>query len=353
MIKTKTRYLFIVILAALVAGCKDDDNKPKGKYEHGAFIVNEGGFGSANASVSFFNTSTSETEQSIAKVSGGFPGDVAQSLTFKDNKGYLVLNGSSNIQIFDANTFDHLSTIKSSDVVAPRYIEVIDDKAYISVWGPYNSDFELVDSYVLVYDLKMSTVVKKIDTDEGTENLLYNGNYLFATNFNFGASNTLAVINPKDNSLVKQIVLSDGPSSLVLDADNKLWVACVGGFGATTGKIYRINSSSLAIETTISINGALGGDIAVTPDKKNLLYTVGNSVFKIAIGNDAEASSPLFTSTEASSIYSFTVNPDNGDIWIGDPLNYTSTGKTYVYNADGTAKTSFEVGISPTQFVFK
>jgi len=353
MIKMITRYLFIVILATLAAGCKDDENKPKGKYEHGAFIVNEGGFGSANGSVTFFNTSTSEAKQNIAHVSGTFPGDVAQSITFKDDKAYLVLNGSNNIQVFDANSFEHLNTITSTDIVAPRYVEVIDDKAYISVWGPYNSDFVLVDSYVLVYDLKTSTVVTKIDTDEGTENLLYNGNYLFATNFNFGASNTLAVINPKDNSLVKQIALSDGPSGLVLDANNKLWVACVGGYGATTGKIYRINPSSLTIEATININGTLGGDIAITPDKKNLLYTVGNSVFKIDVGNDTEATSPLFTSNEASSIYSFTVNPDNGDIWIGDPLNYTSTGKTYVYNADGTAKTSFEVGISPTQFVFK
>jgi hypothetical protein len=348
--KMKTRYLFIVILAAVAAGCSDDDDKPKGKYEHGAFIVNEGGFGSANGSVTFFNTSTSEAEQSIAKVSGSFAGDVAQSITFKDDKGYLVLNGSNTIQVFDANTFDHLSTIKNNDIVAPRYVEVVDDKAYISVWGPYNSSFALVDSYVLVYDLKTSTVVKKIDTDEGTENLLYNGNYLFATNYNFGASNTLAVINPKDNSLVKQIELAGGPSGMVTDANGKLWVICS---DFVSGKLFRINPSSLAIEATIDIADSPGTDLAISEDKNNLFYTIGNSVYKISITSTTAPSKALFEASAVEKLYAINVNPENDDIWIGDAVKFKSVGKTYVYDAEGSAKTSFEVGIIPTQFVFK
>lgn len=349
MIKMKTHYLFLAAIAILAAGCKDDDDKLKGKYEHGAFIVNEGGFGSANGSVTFFNISTSETEQSIAKVSGNFAGDVAQSITFKDDKAYVVLNGSNTIQVFDANTFDHLNTIKDKDIESPRYVEVVNDKAYISVWGPF-SNFMLVDSYVLVYDLKTNTVLKKIDTDEGTENLLYNGNYLFATNYNYGASNTLAVIDPKDNTLVQQIELAAGPSGMVTDANGKLWVICS---DIASGKLFRINPSSLVIEATIDIADSPGTDLAISEDKNNVLYAIGNSVYKMPITSTTVPAQALIDASSVTTFYAFNVNPENGDIWIGDALNYTSIGKTYVYGADGKAKTSFEVGINPTQFVFK
>jgi len=343
------RYVYIVFLIAVAFSCSDDE-KPKGKYEHGAIIVNEGGFGSGNGTVTFYNTSTTEVEQNILRATAtGFAGDVAQSITFKDDKAYLVLNGDSKIQIADANTFETESIIAGADIVAPRYIEVINGKAYISVWGPYDANYSLIDSYVLVYDLSTGTVLKKIDTDEGTENLLYNGSYLFASNYNYGGSSTLAVINPSDNTLVKQIELSAGPSGMVTDANNKLWVVCSGW---NSGNLYRINPSTLAIEATIEISASPGTDLAITPDKQNILYTVGKSVYKLPIGSTSEASTALINS-DVKAFYTFNVNPDNGDIWIGDALNYATTGKVYIYSADGTAKSSFEAGISPGQFKFK
>lgn len=349
MSKFSLRYVLMVFIAAAVVGCNDDET-PRGEYERGAFIVNEGAFGSANGSVSFYNTSTTESSQNIATVSGGFPGDVAQSITFKNDKAYLVLNGSNTIQLFDANTFNHLNTITSTDLIAPRYLEVIDDKAYISVWGPYDEEYNLVDSYVLVYDLNTNKIIKKIDTNEGTEFLLYTGNYLFASNYNYGASNTLAVINPVDNSLVKQIELAGGPAGMVTDVNGKLWVICS---DFVTGKLFRINPATLAIEATIEMSKAPGVDLAITADKKNLLYTIGKSVYKISIDSKTESTKPLLNFSDVITFYAFAVNPENDEIWIGDAVNYTSTGKVFIYNADGTAETTFDVGINPTQFIFK
>jgi hypothetical protein len=345
----KFRHVQMLALALLMlVSCKDDEG-PKGKYEHGAFIVNEGGFGSSNGSVTF--RTDSELEQNILRTAGNFAGDVAQSITFKNDKGYLVVNGDDKIEVVDANTFQSVTTITSKDIVAPRYVEVINDKAYISVWGPYDSNFSLIDSYVLVYDLNTNSVVRKIDTHEGTENLLYNGNYLFASNYNYGASNTLAVINPSDNTLVKQITLSEGPAGMVIDANKKLWVVTA-TFGS--GKLFRINPTTLEIEATIGITG--GGPhtgLAISPDKQNVIYAVGNSIYKLPITSTSPITQPLFTASEVKTFYTFTVDPNNGDIWIGDALNYTSVGKTFIYSSSGALKTSFETGINPTQFVFK
>jgi hypothetical protein len=102
------------------------------------------------------------------------------------------------LKLVDHNTFESLGTFTDPELDKPRYVQIINGKAYISVWGPYNSSFSLVDSYVLVVDTKSLAVVDKIDTDEGVENLLYDGTRLFASNYNYGASNTLAVINPSN-----------------------------------------------------------------------------------------------------------------------------------------------------------
>jgi hypothetical protein len=351
MIKIRMRCVLMLALIVVIAGCSHDDEKPKGKYEHGAFIVNEGGFGSSNGSVTFYNTTTDEIEQSIVTSSStAFAGDVVQSMSFKDDRGYVVLNGDNKILVVDANTFENLSTIASNDIVAPRYVEVINDKAYISVWGPYDGNFSLIDSYVLVYDLKTNTVIKKIHTDEGTENLLYNGNYLFATNYNYGGSNTLAVINPTDNTLVKQVTLSYGPSGMTLDANGKLWVICS---DFASGKLYRINPSTLAIEVTMNIANSPQTDLAITADKQNILYAIGKSIYKLPITNTLLPAQPLLTASDVKTFYGFNVNPDNDDIWIGDAMSFTATGKTYIYTSAGAAKTSFGVGLNPGQFVFK
>lgn len=350
MIKMKMRVVSIVLLAVLAISCNKDDEKPKGKYEHGVFVVNEGGF-SSNGSITYFNRNSSEVEQNILKLNANnFAGTFAQSLTFKDDKGYLVLNGDNKIAVVDANTFESLGSISDAAIVAPRYVEIINNKAYISVAGPYDSNFSLVDSYVLVYDLSTNTVVKKINTDEGTENLLYNGNYLFASNYNFGASNTLAVINPVDNTLVKQIALSGGPSGMVIDANGKLWVICK---GFTSGKLFRINPSSLTIEVTIDLANAPQNDLSITPDKLNIIYAVGKSVYRLPITSTSAPTQPLFVASDVTAFYAFNVDPDNGDIWIGDALDYSSPGKAYVYTSSGTAKTNIAIGISVGQFVFK
>ena len=52
-------------------------------------------------------------------------------------------------------------------------------------------------------------------------------------------------------------------------------------------------------------------------------------------------------------MYALDVNPENGDVYIGDALDYSSPGKIYVYHSDGSFKETFESGINPTQVIFK
>jgi hypothetical protein len=349
----KIHYILILTLVTAIIGCSDDET-PKGKYEQGVIIVNEGGFGASNGTITYYNTNTGTAEQNIFKTTGSqFAGNVAQSISIVGDKGYIVVNGDNKIEVVNAKTFEGISTISNSDIVAPRYVQVIDNKAYISVWGPYDDNYSLIDSYVLVYDLSTNTTVKKIDTDEGVENLLYNGQRLFASNYNFGGSSTLAVINPSDNTLVDQVELAPGPAEMVLDKNNKLWVITTGTFEGNDGKLFRINTSTLAVESQIDLGMNPDTELAITEDKANLIFTSGTSVYKMPIDATTAPSSPFITASDVVTPYALGIDPKTDEIYIGDALNYASAGNVYIYKTDGSLKTSFVAGINPTQFLFR
>ena len=346
--------ILVVITALVIVSCDDDDNGPKGKYEHGALIVNEGNFTQANGTVTYYNASSGEPEQNIYRTVTGFAGSVAQSLFINNDRGYLVLNGDNKIEIVNPNTFESNGTLTGPDFDKPRYVEIADNKAYISMWGPYEEGgYSLIDSYVLVVDLNTNSTIKKIQTDEGTENLLVAGDFLFASNYNFGGSHTVSVIKTQDNSLVDEIEVGSGPSGLVKDANDKVWVICTGDYGASNGQLIRINPETLVVEKTIDLNLNPDADLAISSDKNSIIYSSATDIYSIAINAESAPSAPLFTADAVVTNYALGVDPDLGDIWIGDALDYTSAGKVYIYTSSGSLKTSFETGIAPGQFAFK
>jgi len=345
------RNIFAVLLVAITLWACSDDDKPKGKFEHGAFIVNEGNFGSGNGTVSWYDEGNDVTDENIYKnAAGQYAGDVAQSITFNGDKAYIVLNGDNKIEIADANTFERLGSITNDQIVQPRYVQVIDNKAYVTVQGPYDDNYNLVDSYVLVINLSDNSVIKKIPTDEGIEHIVRVGNYLFASNYNYGGSNTVAVIDPTNNTLVTQVEVTSGPSGMVVDSNNKLWVICQGG---ATSKLVRLNTTTFEVEQTIDLGVSADQDLAITPDKSGLVYISNSSVYKMSTSATTAPAAPFFTIDALVYEYALDVNPNNGEIWVGDALNFTAQGKVYIYNSDGTPKTTVTAGISPTNFAFK
>lgn len=354
--KSKT-LLSILVLAgslSLMVGCdSDDDNKPEGKYSSGAFVINEGNFGSGNGDVTFFQ-SPSDVEDAIYKnTNGDFAGDGLQSITFHDDEVFLVLNADNKIEIADGNTFEYKATISDEDIFNPRYLTAIDGNAYLSVWGPYDENYALVDSYILVIDVNSREIVDKIDTDEGVERLVYNGEYLFASNFGYGASNTVAIIDPSDNTLVDQIEVGWAPEGMVLDVNDNLWVMCNGTFGGNDGALYRINTSTLEVEDSYPLGLNPSGDLVISADGETLFYNVSNTIYKMSVNDEAVPDEPIVTQNDATSFYGLGFDAENEVLYAGDDRGFTSVGIVYRYTEDGTFIDQFNCGIGPNGFVFK
>jgi YVTN family beta-propeller protein len=349
-IKVLPLIVIMFVLALSFEGCKDKE-VVKGAFENGVLVANEGGFNASNGDVTYYNSSdTALNEQNIYKaVNGSFAGNVLQSIFIDGDQGYLVVNADNKIEIVDDNTFKLQNTISDPKIINPRYLQVINGKAYISCWGALNSSFEITSSSVVVVDLKSLSVVATIPTDPGVENLLYNGQYLFAADYNFGGSNTVKVIDPTSNTVVKTISLSAGPSGMVLDASNKLWVLTTDA----DAELIRINLITFAKEDSVSAGSYPNSDLAISPDKKTLVYSSGNSVYTVSVSSPVSPTAPLFTASDVKTLYALNVNPSNGDIYLGDALNYATAGHVYIYTASGAFKSKFTSGIAPGQFIFR
>ncbi len=87
-------------------------------------------------------------------------------------------------------------------------------------------------------------------------------------------------------------------------------------------------------------------------DKKSIYYSVNSAVYKIDI-TATTAPSTIWSNTTLTALYALGVDPKTGEVYLGDALNYSSEGKVYIYNTDGSMKTSINAGISPGQFIFR
>ncbi|MFM9837937.1 MAG: YncE family protein [Cyclobacteriaceae bacterium] len=351
--KTIFKPVLVIALASIplfFQGCDKAKDPVKGAYQSGVLIVSEGSFSSNNGDVTYYNSSTSLLEQTIFKnINGSFAGKVLQSITVDGDDGYLVLNGDNKIEVVDINSFKRKNAFTNTKLDKPRYLKVINGKAYISVWGAYDANYALIDSYVMVVDTKTLSVVTTIDTNEGVENLLYDGKLLFVSRNGFSGSNSLSVIDPSNDKIVKEVNLSGEPVAMILDVNNKLWVVTTDG----VSKLFRINTTTFDVEQTIEIGSKARGYLAITPDKRSLIYAIGKSVYKMSIDATTAPTTPLFTASDVTAFYGLNVDPKTGDIYIGDAKNYSSAGSAYIFNADGTFKNKVETGIAPNSFVFK
>ena len=63
-------------------------------------------------------------------------------------------------------------------------------------------------------------------------------------------------------------------------------------------------------------------------------------------------SSPIMRS-QRTKYFGLTVNPDNGDIYVADAIDYQQQGIVYRFTPDGTLLDQFYTGINPGAFCWK
>jgi YVTN family beta-propeller protein len=318
-------------------------------YKSGVYIVNEGGFGSSNASIDLFNKDSNILFSNIFEAVNNRPlGDVAQSMNIINNKGYILLNGSAKIEVIKAFNAQSIATITGFS--SPRFMVNKDTlRGFVSDW---------VSNTVKEINLVNNTITRSINVGSGPEGMCIVGNKLFVANCGaYGLDSTISIIDLTTNTETKKLKVGDAPVAIYADANGKLWVLCRGAYGDdfnttdddSEAKFVRVNPTTESIEASIQIG--LKGD---HPDKmkmnaaKNSIYYLSSynllpGIFKF---NITDATAPTTAFVEG---YFYGIGYDKvaDEVYLADAVDFKQRGNVYRYSSSGTLIGSFQVGIIP------
>lgn len=349
---------FLPLMSFLAVSCTSDDREtlkeetpPSGDYAQGIFILNEGGFGYSNASVSFLDADGKIYNSIYSNVNNSNLGDTAQSMGFAGENAYIVVNNSSTVEVVNRNSFQHIATV-SNMIVNPRYIVFEGNKGYISNWGDPNN---VTDDYLAVLNLETNLVEAKISVAEGPEKLLvHNGKIYVAHKGGYGYGNTISVIDIASQSLLASIPVADVPDGMVIKNDF-LYAICSGKPSytrdETLAKLFKINLQNNSVESTLTFpQGSHPGHLEL--ENESLFYVMDNSVYSLSLSNFQLSQNPLFepTSDGVELLYGFKVN--QGNIYVSDAKDYVSNGEVFIYNFTGDLQQKHTVQIIPNSFYF-
>ncbi len=306
------------------------------------YVINEGNFGSGNASVSIFDTgNTSVIENFYQTQNAGSPlvGDVAQSLTNINSKFYLVVNNSGKIIVCDAQ-FKKVTQI--TNLSSPRYIlPVTNQKAYVS---DYNANA------ISVLDLNSNTKTASIPCSGWTEQMVLIYNKAFVTNMK---RNYTYVINTVNDTKADSIHVGINAGSSVVDKNDKVWVLSSGdNANSVLGKLSRIDPVTNIVEATYQFPTNNSPNSLCLNKTKDTLYFLNGGVFKMAINSQALPAT-AFIANGTKNFYGLGINPNDFSIYVADALDYVQRSTIYIFDANGNQKSYFKAGINANGFYFE
>jgi YVTN family beta-propeller protein len=359
----KFSQFFVLLFASVSLFWACDPGKdldPRGRYENGVIVVNEGNFFSANGNLGFYDLDSNKFVSDIFKRENNNVGIAAtiQNITEYNGKLYIVTNAPNKVEITDVNTLKSVKTI-DTDLQNPYHFAAINNKGYVSNWGTFNNTtFEYDNPSIKVIDLTTNTINKTIARTVQPQGLLMFGQNLYIANV---GGNTVTVLNTGNDQVVTEITVSGAPDRFLTDGNNKIWVMC------NSGNLVRINPATNAVEATISNIKSTGynAKIAMNTTKTKLYWfeTVDTTipadfvtdvsyVYEMSITATTAPTTPLITGT-AENYTGIGVNPANGQIYVGMG-SFSANGKVKRYQANGTfiAEMGSE-GIGPNGFLFR
>lgn len=370
----KKIYLFLVFFLILtVHSCREDYDyinygavytgvqEPEDINIKGLYVLNEGNMGSNKASIDFFDYSTGFFTENYYNAQNptvvNSLGDVGNDIkTYKD-KLYAVINLSNYIEVMDAKTAKHIGEIQIQNC---RYINFHKDYAYITSYGGAVGASQ--PGYVVKVDVNTLQIVGKLYVGKQPDELEVVGDKLYVANSGAYSGpdydNTVSVIDLNTFTEIKKIPVAINLSKIKKDDTGKLWITSRGNFGNIPPKTYVLNPQTDQVIKEFNI------PVSNFSIVENRLYYISyewtsggaTSSYGIINTDTLEKTSSNFitdgTDTKIVIPYGIAANPVNGDIFISDAKDYTSSGELFCYNKFGKLKWKAKTGDIPGHLTF-
>ena len=268
-------------------------------------------------------------------------GNVVQSLYVHGNELYVIVNGSSNIQVFDIHE-ESLTPVQTIDTngSGPREMLIHENSLYFTNW--YSVDIKKLN--LNTWELEAA-----ISTPGLPEDIVFHNGLLYVSitmNEDWSDGNKVVSIDPNNDSIVHVFEVGSGPGNLLVHNDeiyisrtyyDEYWNAFYG-----TSKIN--SDGTILIANYGSGTAACGGGV----------YSYQNAVYRLYDGGVARIDDELqiMPETRIGNFNSWEVY--SADV-IGEYIyfglsDYTAPDEVVVVNAEGSEVNRYEVGALPGDF---
>lgn len=348
--------LSLIGMLLLLPGCMrwdyDENLTDFDSNGNGLFILCEGNFQYGNATLSFYDPAGNIVENEIFYRANGMKlGDVAQSMTIYDNKGWIVVNNSHVVFAINTDTFKETGRIEN--LTSPRYIHFIsDEKAYVTqIWDNrifiVNPKTYSITGYITVPDMPLST--------GSTEQMVEIGKYVYCNCWSY--QNRIIKIDTETDSVVESIEIGIQPNSLVADKYNRLWTITDGGYenspyGYEAPALYCIDTDSFTVDKIFEFKlGQTPNGLIINRDK-DTIYWINDDVWMMDVNAVSLPSKPVIPSN-GTKYYALSISPESEELYVADAIDYSQQGMIYRYSKEGELIDNFYVGVTPGFFCWK
>ena len=348
----------VPLLTAVLSGCSKSDSPeepiggiiPEPTGEDGLlFVINEGNFTRSNSSLSIYNPASKAVENEIFNKANGMKlGDVAQSMTIADGKGWIVVNNSNIVFAIDPVTFKEKGRIEG--LISPRFFHLVSDtKAYVT---------QQYDNRIAIVNPKTYSITGYIDvpgmeaSTGSTEQMVSYGDYVYCNCWSY--QKNIIRIDPKTDKVAASLEVGVQPKTLTVDKYGKLWTMTDGGWegnplGYEAPTLIKIDANTFAIEKKFEFNlGDYCSKMTINA-AKDRLYWVKNDVWTMDVTASELPSTPI-VKTDGTWYYGLTIGPSSGDVYVADAIDYEQNGRILRYSSKGELIEQFSVGINPGSF---
>lgn len=333
------KFLSLAAISIFLFSCSSDDDSTTAIYEtdysDGIFIVNEGNFGTPNASVSSVSADLTNVSNNIFQNAnnGRALGDVAQSMTFSGDYAYIVVNSSNVVEVVNKHDFTSIATI-SEEMSSPRYAVVENNKLYVTQMATQAKK-------VTVYNATTFEYIQSIDLGFQPELIVEENDKIYVSANTFSTSNKLAIINPTTDT-VEETLTFDAAINGLTTGNDQVFVLTT---NASETIISKIENNVVTTASTHNVGNARYLEF----DTNKLYFTSNLNIYEVATTANANAT-VLFTVTDNSwsSLYGFEVF--DGRIFTSDAKAFTEDGVITIYNTAGTILKTFRSGVGPNGF---
>ena len=352
------------MLALTFASCDSDDyEEPWVEPEYvttGVYILNSGTSKDNLSALSYYNPDTNILTSKVFQNQndGLILGKTANNMVIYGSKMYILVTNSNKIYITDLKG-KLLKYSNNKDAIIepintlgqpqePREGIAYNGKVYVSLY----------DGYVVQIDTTSMVISKtaKIETEVGlakpySEQLTVAKNKIYVANSGYGKGSTVSEIDLNNFTVTKTIKVVQNPANITSDKDGNVYIISFGDYGNIKSALQKYEPSTGELTTLAT---GIANKMALNKDNDKLFlvsesWDTGSRVVSLrsldlktnTVNEKPFVNAP--SNVDLSKTYNVTVDPTNGDIYIG-ASDYSTNGDMYIFSADGTYKTSFGTG---------